>query len=522
MATRTESLVGKLSIEDAEWRAGLAKASSQFKGFSSQISTGLGGAFKGGLAGVSSFVAGAGNMLRGLMSNIAGLAGALGIGGLLSAGGIVAGIKNITDMGGALKDTAARTGIAIDDLVILQEQFRQGGIEASSVTTYVKKLNEALLDSKKGDLFTALGLDPATLRKAGPVDTINAVIDAIRKVNNTALQQKALGQIFGSIQLMTLVDDPNSEKGARAMVGGLSGSMKKNAGAFDDISDLLFGGIPVKLQQIFAGFTEGLLPILSKVTEVFAAMDFTETGKLLGDQLLWAYNVFAGLWNNGSLWTFAGANLQKVLLDAAVFFSGVLSDAISWAFTTFVTSDAPVILSGLTDLIAGKIMEAFASLGDWINEKLGPLGPILEMAGQFAQSVNPANAIYKQLGGPKIPQSADEWAIAGMQSSQSGRNKLAGVGVNSGNMLADLLKDKRASIDAMIATSLQDLGPGYSTSPITKAGGLPALLPKTAEAAPKPLFPDAATKPASATQLDKLMAVLAKGVTVRAAEIVED
>tara|TARA_R110000765_G_scaffold47794_4_gene98017 strand:+ start:4849 stop:6414 length:1566 start_codon:yes stop_codon:yes gene_type:complete len=334
MATMTESLVGKLSINDSEWKAGLARASTQFKAFSGKIGKMLSSGVKGGMGifkSVGGLISGIGGQISGLLSKLGGL------GGLITAGGIVAGTKKVLDLGGALSDTAAITGIAVEDLVILGEQFRQGGLDANSVAESVVKMNKAILDTKgRKDLFQSLGINQAKLKGKDAVTALNDIIAGVRNLDTIAEQQNALGLIFGEDKgprMMTLVADTTGFEKAKAMVGDMAGVLGDFADPFDYVSDNLIPGIGKKLDQIFTGWAAGLIDPLTKVTDWIVNADFTSVGKKLGAQLMWAWEMFQGLWAKGTFAEVASIQLTDALAKAAQFFGKVIKavmKSITW------------------------------------------------------------------------------------------------------------------------------------------------------------------------------------------------
>lgn len=376
MAARTESLVGKLAIQDQEWRRGLSRAAGQWKSFSG----GLGNVLSGGMQGVMAGVRSIGGMITSVIGGAFSAAGqaaqALGIGGVLSSAGIVAGIKNVSDLGGELSDVAAKTGIAVKDLVLLREQFRQGGIEAGDVTDYVRKMNESLQSVKKSSLFEALGLNREALLKGGALSAINTIIARVREVGKVvdqnarlsgkpdgsglAAQQKALSEIFGSrkgIELMTIVADEASFSNARNMVGGMAAILGKNANDLDAISDNLFGGLPIKLQQAFTGFTGALIEPLKAATEIVTNLDFTEVGERIGKQLIWAWGVFQGLVGNDDLGKFLKGSLQEAFIYAASYLKGGLEAAWNSVFNQQNAEAVGAVFSGVFKEIGGLLKQ---------------------------------------------------------------------------------------------------------------------------------------------------------------------
>lgn len=363
MATRTEVLQGRLAVDTSAWRTGLAQASTMFKSFTSSIGRGLSSAFSSSLGSIKGTLSSIGGMIS---STIGGALQALGIGGLLSTGGILAGIKNVADLGGEISDVSARTGIAADQLVILREQFRQGGIEAGSVTQYIRRMNEALMDGKKQNLFKALGLDAKRLLAGGPVEALNAIIDSIRGLS-TAAQQGVLSKIFGGrqgINLMTLVVDEGSAEKAKSMIGSLSAIIKKNMDDFDTISDNLFGGIPIKMQQFFAGFLEAVSKPFLQLTELVTNADFSRTGGSLGDALIWAWNMFSQLVKSGDLWEYIGMKLQHAFLSSLAILSAGIRAAFSSFFSEANINNFLNFFGGLGKVIGNSIAEALPS---WIG-----------------------------------------------------------------------------------------------------------------------------------------------------------
>jgi hypothetical protein len=361
MAAATIPLIGELGLKDDKFNQALARNQQKFRQFSSEAGKGLSGAFAAGGNALKSFGGMAAGVFNGLKNAVFGLTQALGLGGLLSTAGIMAGIKDIADLGGRLSDTSARTGIAVKDLVILEEQFRQAGIGADQATNYVRRMNEALLDGKKADLFKAMGLDAASLLRSSPQDALNKILGQIRQIGSTAQQQKALSNIFGArqgVMLMTIVTDPDSFAKAQQMVGGMSELMNKNANALDRISDNLWGGIPVKIRQAFLGFTDALIDPLLEATKFVESIDFTNTGQKLGEQLMWAWDIFSGLVKNENLMEYIGERLRQGFIWALSYLAGGLSVL----FKNLLSPENLLILKSLMGYVSNSISAAAAEI----------------------------------------------------------------------------------------------------------------------------------------------------------------
>lgn len=357
MATVTESLKGVLSISTEKWAAGLRGARVMFSAFASATAKGF-ERVGGGLLKIGGLLTSAiGGFLK-LGKTIAGI----GIAGL--AAGItatVAGFKQISDLGGELSDVSARTGIAVGDLVILREQFRLAGLDITRVTDSVARLNRALEDDKKTDFFRSIGLDPASIQKLGNMEKLNRVLDAIRNKSNgnANAARQMMDEIFGRRQgaeMITLLDPAGFSK-AKEMVGEMAGLMEKNANALDDVSDRFFNGFKTKWLQFWAGAIDPVLPQLERVTNWFAKLDFSATGKALAEQFQWSFNVLRDLFQEGKLGDF----LFSSLLSGVV---GIFSIAMNLAKQV-----GSAIFSKSTLNYLSLLFDAFtAKLGALIND----------------------------------------------------------------------------------------------------------------------------------------------------------
>lgn len=342
MATRSEVLTGRLAVDTSAWSTGLMQASSMFKGFAGGIGRGLTQAFANSYQAIKGVVGKIGGAIR---STIGTALQALGIGGLLSGGGILAGLNNIAQLGGTISDLSERTGIAASAITILREQFRQGGIEADSVTQYIRRMFAALDDPKKADVFKRLGLDQGSLARMNPDMAFNRILDGVRKLRSKMQQANILSELFGGrqgINLMTLVADRNSFNSAKEMVGSMARDMDKFAPIFDRISDILGpGGIGVKMQQIFFGILKGFSTDLLKLADKFSKLDFQRVGENITEWLKWGWSTFQALVANPSgVWAAMSDGFQGVAQLAASYFIGAMK-VLPTALVSFTTQVLP-------------------------------------------------------------------------------------------------------------------------------------------------------------------------------------
>ena len=156
-----------------------AKATAIFTGNDSKLQATIKNIGKslGGMQ--KKFREGAGNLSSGAL-DIAGkgLAG-LAASGLVAAGALGYGVKNVLDLGGSLSDMSAKTGIAIDSLMILNQAGKDAGIE--NLTGAVAKMQKVLIAVAEGgagpaaDALNQLGLSA----KTGEAELVECVLSLI-------------------------------------------------------------------------------------------------------------------------------------------------------------------------------------------------------------------------------------------------------------------------------------------------------------------------------------------------------
>ena len=464
MATRTETLQGRLTLQDAEWQAGLARAASQFKGFSGNVGRMLSQAAS---SGINAFK-GIGSVLGGIVGQATQLLSILGgVGGVLSVAGITMGIKQTTDLGGKLSDVSAKTGIAVKDLVVLQEQFRQGGMgdDIEVATGYMRRMGDALRDAKKGDVFQALGLDQAKLKAGGTLEAFDKILQAVSKLGDLNAQQGALGSLFGGrqgIQLMTLVKDGDSRKNAERMVGEMKDAFGRSAVDMDFVSDNLFGGIPIKMRQLFAGFTGNLLPALKKAADWVMDLDLTAIGGRLSEQLVWAWKVFEQIIRQGEVLNFLWSSLKNIFMAGAAYFTGIMGAAWNAIFSKENMMVAKGMFDALTMHLGAGIEDALHGiLPSWMLGKNQSAGK-REAAGMILENT---------------------MGLAGDMVPETGRRFMAAAGaIDPADLFGAAFSQNQGDLKTSIMWAGMQSGAG-ARSPMERAGGwIPGLTPSMGKA----------------------------------------
>jgi len=284
--------------------------------------------------------------LQQVRGRLAGLLGSLAVLGASTLGvsGALRGLREALDLGGRLSDLEARTGIAVKELVVLEQAFKNAGVSADAVGPSINIMQRALAGiTEAGEateaVFARLGLDMVELRKRAPIEQLRQVAERIRALPDAAQQSAAAMKIFGrgGAEMLPLLKDARALSDAAAMVGRQAEVLGRNAAHFDRASDIL-AAAPVKLRGFFVGAAESISASLLSELEKVNAFDFTPLGQKFGASLapyiealksgaLWQV-IGLGLTQTLSVWA---ANLaQLMLVDLPALFMAGLQTPIVW------------------------------------------------------------------------------------------------------------------------------------------------------------------------------------------------
>ena len=285
--------------------------------------TGFSNGIKKATAGVKSLGTSLGSIAGGAI--MAGLAAAAA-----AAGAAVAGMYSAMEAGGALVDLSEQTGIAIDKLMVLQTAFKQAGMSAEDVQPIINKMQKAIAGAATAggpaaEAFQRLGLSSAELSGMGADEQLQAVGEAISKIQNPAQKTAAAMEIFGKSggRALALFAAGGLDDAAIA-VGNQARLMRDNAGIFDRITDVL-GTAGTKLQGLFVGMASEVAPMIFSAVEAFNSIDLSGLGQQIGSVIAIVLEAFS----SGTLGTIVMESLTVAFVASANVLSSVLSAAIA-------------------------------------------------------------------------------------------------------------------------------------------------------------------------------------------------
>ena len=268
------NLKSKISIDTTQFSAGLRRVKLASTAAAKQIGTSfrkLGSVMANLVKSLARFAA-----IAGGLTFAAAVAGAVKLGTAL---------KKAFDAGGALSDLSAQTGIAVKQLVILQQAFKDNGLSADQAGSTINKLQRSISDFGAGlstqvRAFERLGISFSDLEDKSPLEQFQLVQGAISRMENPTQKAATAMEIFGRSggDMLALFADGNAIDNAMVTVGSAADLLDNNATKFDRISDLL-GSAGSKLQGFFVGVADvvgdKILPILEK----FNSIDFAAIGQ---------------------------------------------------------------------------------------------------------------------------------------------------------------------------------------------------------------------------------------------------
>jgi hypothetical protein len=173
--------------------------------------------------------------------------------------GLSSGFSQVLNDGGALTDLSARTGIAIDRLVVLRQAFQNAGVSGDGIGPAIGRLQKALgginEDGKAtAGAFAALGLTVSGLAAMKPDEAFRRTGEAIAALPSPAARAEAAMAVFGrsGAELLAIFGDGGAFANAERQAGGLGDAMSRNAAAFDRIGDAV-GVAKTKMAEFSAG-----------------------------------------------------------------------------------------------------------------------------------------------------------------------------------------------------------------------------------------------------------------------------
>jgi len=237
------------------------------------------------------------------------------------------------DMGDALVDLNAQTGVAVDKLMELQMAFDLNGMKADQLQPVLAKMQRIISEAASGSIeaaqkFAMMGISIEEIQGLNADEQLIKIGKAIKEIKNPAQQSAAAIEIFGKsgAKLLSVFSAGGMEE-VRKVLGNQSALMLENAGVFGKASDIL-GLAGSKMRGFFVGIASEIVPQLMDVLDKAAKLDFSKVGQGVGKEI----NMFVAAAKEVYVWMAKLADLilgaftkaAEILLSPAVYLGKLL------------------------------------------------------------------------------------------------------------------------------------------------------------------------------------------------------
>lgn len=352
-----------------------------------------------------------------------------------AAAGLAVGIKKAIDIGGALSELSARTGVADGELRVLQMAFERAGMSADQVGPAVNRMQRAIVEASTASkeaqqAFSNIGLSLDSIRNLSPEQQFEAIGQAIAGLKDPAAQAAATMQIFGrgAGNLLAIFKDSGALGDAASAIGAQAEILTRNANLFDRASDIL-NTIGSKLEGFFVGVADQVVPAILPLLEAADGLDFSGLGQDLGNAIAFGLTVIT----SGNLGNILSAQLK---LSGAQFINTLMQGMTGIvAFLAQRMIDIPADFATLMSIVTKP--EFWAGVGN------GLLGA----AQKFAALINNAAAALLEAIS-KVPGMGGAAGMAqGFRDTASGLNQAADQNIGqAGDALLGPIEQARAQL----------------------------------------------------------------------------
>lgn len=272
-------------------------------------------------------------------------------------------LKKAYDLGGALSDVAAQTGMSAGRVMVFRKAFIDAGMSAEDVGGVFARMSRTIAEAASGSEAAAstiqgLGLSVEELMMMSQEERLLAIGDAIMRLKDPALRSAAAMNIFGRSGSKLLTFFPAARQGldmAARQLGSQVEIMDRNAGAFDEISDRL-AGVSDKMQGLFVGAADEVSGPLLTSLKAIETLDLAPVGQKLGAILKEAGAGLLGAIANPEEGI---AVLKTAMGGVAAEFANRLQQAMDTAAAWF-SAGMQSTIQGIGQMLLGSLLEAFS------------------------------------------------------------------------------------------------------------------------------------------------------------------
>ena len=290
--------------------------------------------------------------------------------------------KQALDFGGALNDLSTNTGVAVGDLVVLQQEFANAGKTAEDIGPVFAKMAKSLHGDSAAETVSKLGINLDELKRRTPAEQFRALGGAINAIQDPSQKAAMAMELFGrsGAELLSLFSSDGFGDAAR-QVGSQAQILQRDAALFDDVSDKL-ALTGQKVRSFWVGIAEKVAPVLKPMLDRFASLDLAKWGQQFGEIVAFIIQAFSDGKMGDILWTSAKIALAKIANTVVGLFTALgaalittLIEGVKTVLTLLGIATSADFWMGLGHalLAAGKsfvafIEDGFSQIFEWMRD----------------------------------------------------------------------------------------------------------------------------------------------------------
>ena len=229
-------------------------------------------------------------------------------------------LRGAFEIGDKLSNLSANTGVAVADLVVLQQEFINAGKSAEDIGPAFAKMAKSIHGDAAGETIEKLGFNLDDLKRKTPAEQFRALGAAINGVKDPSQRAAIAMEIFGrngAELLSVFASDGFGE--ASEQIGSQAEILGRDADLFHDVSDKL-SATGVKVRGFWVGLADQVAPVLKPLLDGFMKVDLASWGQEAGKAVAFIVQAFA----DGKVCDILFTSAKIAFANAVNFLAGAL------------------------------------------------------------------------------------------------------------------------------------------------------------------------------------------------------
>ena len=200
-------------------------------------------------------------------------------------GGLMEGIHGAVELGDDMVNLSNRTGIAVEQLMMMKRLFKDSGVEAEKIGPSIGKMQkylEAAATTGAGaPLIQNLGLDSKTEAAKKPDQAFRDIGSSLAQIQSPTERAAAAIAIFGKqgAELLQVFMNPDFKNAGD--ISATASKLGENAYLFKEAHDQL-EHVGEKLQGLFIGLAAPVMAAIEPLLELGDQIDLSGVGEQMG------------------------------------------------------------------------------------------------------------------------------------------------------------------------------------------------------------------------------------------------